>query len=306
MEPYGPIQLYVIAFDDPNFTGRILPELRTIRERGVIRLIDALFVEKDEQGDFIVVQASDLTFEEARQFGRLLGKMISVGAEDESDETLPEEDEAGSGEAFGFTETDIEDVRDQLDPGAAALLLLVEHIWAKGLRDSIADAGGELVAQGMLTRRLVYLLGEELRVISEAVEAIETAEALKARAALEAADAIVSAKLAEETTATEVVEVLDTVEISDEELVDDEVAGVYAASGSGPVQADIPPAGDILSNTFQAQTALASLRALIDAGLLDETCAEDAIAALVAVDLIEEESIDQAGDIEGQAQIVEE
>ena len=42
--PIGPVQLLVVSFDKPNFTGQIVEELRRLRENGVIRLIDALVV----------------------------------------------------------------------------------------------------------------------------------------------------------------------------------------------------------------------------------------------------------------------
>ena len=38
----GPIQVFVIGFDKFEATGRILAELRRVRKRGVIRVIDTL------------------------------------------------------------------------------------------------------------------------------------------------------------------------------------------------------------------------------------------------------------------------
>ena len=47
----GPIQVLVIGFDKPDFGGQILAELRRRRKRGVIRLVDLLFVEKAPEGN---------------------------------------------------------------------------------------------------------------------------------------------------------------------------------------------------------------------------------------------------------------
>ena len=46
----GPIQVFVIGFDRFEASGQILAELRRVRKRGVIRLVDLLFVKKDGQG----------------------------------------------------------------------------------------------------------------------------------------------------------------------------------------------------------------------------------------------------------------
>ena len=46
----GPIQVFVIGFDKFEATGRILAELRRVRKRGVIRIVDVLFVQKDKHG----------------------------------------------------------------------------------------------------------------------------------------------------------------------------------------------------------------------------------------------------------------
>ena len=66
----GPVQLVVLGFEGNSVTGEILAELRRLRDHDVIRLIDLLFVSKDESGEVAVMEASDLTQEEAMEFGR--------------------------------------------------------------------------------------------------------------------------------------------------------------------------------------------------------------------------------------------
>jgi uncharacterized membrane protein len=43
----GPVQLLVVSFDKPNFSGEIMQELNRLRENDVIRLVDALAVQKN-------------------------------------------------------------------------------------------------------------------------------------------------------------------------------------------------------------------------------------------------------------------
>ena len=67
--PIGPVQLLVVRFDEPNFTGEVIEELTRLRESNVIRLIDALAVQKSLDGDLIAVQWSDLSIDEAEGLG---------------------------------------------------------------------------------------------------------------------------------------------------------------------------------------------------------------------------------------------
>ena len=75
----GPVQLVVLGFEGNSFTGEILAELRRLRDHDVIRLIDLLLVSKDESGEVTVMEASDLTQEEAMEFGATVGALIGLG-----------------------------------------------------------------------------------------------------------------------------------------------------------------------------------------------------------------------------------
>jgi uncharacterized membrane protein len=77
--PIGPVQLLVVSFEEPNFTGEVIEELTRLRESKVIRLIDALAVEKSLDGDLTVVQWSDLSVDEAEGLGATVGALIGLG-----------------------------------------------------------------------------------------------------------------------------------------------------------------------------------------------------------------------------------
>ena len=55
----GPIQVFVVGFDKFEATGRIMAELRRARKRGVIRLVDVIFVQKNRQGEHRELDAPD-------------------------------------------------------------------------------------------------------------------------------------------------------------------------------------------------------------------------------------------------------
>lgn len=169
---YGPMQLLVIVFENPDFHGQIRRELESVMEKGMIRLIDLLFVWKDEKGNIKSMEATQLGQEEKIQFGAVVGGLIGYGAGGE--EGTREGTEAGilaaAQENYGITDEDILEVTDAIPEGTAAAILIIEHLWAKSLNQAIRDAGGVLVSQGMLTPELLAVVGEEL---AEAVRAAE-------------------------------------------------------------------------------------------------------------------------------------
>jgi uncharacterized membrane protein len=161
---FGPVQILVIGFDKPEFTGEIRAELERLRQNDVVRLIDLMVVRKDDDGNVERLQQSDLSQEEMEDFGAIVGALIGVGADGE------EGAEAGAilgaaamedGHVFDDKETWYVD--DAIPPGSAAAVALLDHRWAIGLRDSISNAGGfhladawihpaDLVAIGVASR----------------------------------------------------------------------------------------------------------------------------------------------------------
>lgn len=77
---FGPMQLLVIVFDNPDFHGQIRSEIESLMEKGIIRLIDLLFVWKDEDGNIKSMEATQLDEEEKMRFGAFMGGLIRYGA----------------------------------------------------------------------------------------------------------------------------------------------------------------------------------------------------------------------------------
>ena len=65
----GPVQLIVIGFKHPDFHGEIIEELERLRASDQVRVIDALAVHKDADGEIEVAHLSNLTTEEAIELG---------------------------------------------------------------------------------------------------------------------------------------------------------------------------------------------------------------------------------------------
>jgi uncharacterized membrane protein len=139
----GPVQILVVGFENPQFDGSILAELAKLRDHDIVRLIDMIAVRKDDDGNIERVLRSDLTTEEAEQYGAYAGALIGLGAEGtEGMEAGAVLGAAEMEDGHLFDENDTWYVDDAIPPGSAAAIALIEHRWAIPLRDSIKAAGG--------------------------------------------------------------------------------------------------------------------------------------------------------------------
>lgn len=146
----GPVQLVVIGFNQPDFTGEILAEFDRLKENDVVRVIDGLAVHKDAEGTVSTIKRSDLSGKEAAEFGAVVGALIGLGAAGlEGAEAGAEAGAAAAEDGVDiFDEEEIWDVIDEIPNGSAAAVILLEHRWAISLRDAIRRAGGFHVADG--------------------------------------------------------------------------------------------------------------------------------------------------------------
>ena len=143
MEEFGPVQILVVGFEHGKFEGKILEELRRLREADIVRLVDLVFVHHDEEGNLAKVEVSDLSQEEAMEMGALAGALVGFGAEGE--EGVEAGAEAGAAAAQDGSLLDGDNawyVADHIPPGSSAGIALLEHRWAIPLRDAIEEAGG--------------------------------------------------------------------------------------------------------------------------------------------------------------------
>jgi uncharacterized membrane protein len=149
----GPVQLIVLGFSHPNFHGEIIEELERLRESDTVRVIDALAVHKDADGQMEVAHLSNLTLDEAVELGSKVGALIGLGIEGE--EGLEAGALAGAEAAADgvqvFDDEQAWDVLADIPNDSAAALLLIEHHWAVPLRDAIARAGGVRLADGFIS-----------------------------------------------------------------------------------------------------------------------------------------------------------
>ena len=122
-EMIGPIDIVVIAYPPgAAMTGSAVPILMDLVERGIIRVLDALFVTKAPDGTVAGFQAQDLD-------GKSVGDFkIFEGA---SSGLLGDEDARTAAEA--------------LEPGESAVVIVYENKWAAPFATAVRENGGQLV-----------------------------------------------------------------------------------------------------------------------------------------------------------------
>jgi uncharacterized membrane protein len=139
----GPVQMLVVGFEGPKFKGEILEELKRLKDEEIIRLIDLLVIKKDDDGKVETLHQSDLSQDEAMEFGAIAGALIGLGAAGE--EGIEAGARAGAEaleDGHALKEEEVWYAADAIPNGTAAGVALIEHRWAIPLRDAIVRAGG--------------------------------------------------------------------------------------------------------------------------------------------------------------------
>ena len=151
----GPVQLIVLGFSHPEFHGEIIEELERLRESDTVRVIDSLAVHKDADGEIEIAHLSNLTKEEAIEFGTKIGALLGLGIDGEEGMEVGAEAgaEAAAEGGIGLISDDPDawDVLADIPNDSAAALILIEHHWAVGLRDAVARAGGFRISDGFIS-----------------------------------------------------------------------------------------------------------------------------------------------------------
>jgi uncharacterized membrane protein len=149
----GPVQLLVLGFNQPEFHGEIIAELERLRESDTVRVIDALAVHKDAEGEIEVAHLSNLSKDEAIEFGSKVAALIGLGIAGEEGMEAGAEigaEAASEGGVQFFSDEAAWDILEDIPNDSAAALILLEHHWAVPLRDAIIRAGGVGLADGFI------------------------------------------------------------------------------------------------------------------------------------------------------------
>ncbi len=145
--PLGPVQLLVVGFDRPDFSGEVLAELERLRESDVVRVLDLLVIHKDADGVVRRLHHSDLSVGEAEGAGAVVGALIGLDAADTEGTRASRVD--GDGDQLPADE-ELWSLDEAIPSDSAAAIALIEHRWAIGTRDAIRAAGGAPIADAWI------------------------------------------------------------------------------------------------------------------------------------------------------------
>lgn len=131
----GPVEMLVVKFPGNHFSGEIAPALAELVETGMIRLIDFLFVLKDETGAVFVYELNGL------------GEEVAAVLEP----IVQPEDEL-------LSQQDAESVGVLLEPNSSAGLLLFENAWAARFTEAMRNADGEVIINSRIPHAVIQQL----------------------------------------------------------------------------------------------------------------------------------------------------
>jgi hypothetical protein len=136
----GPVDYVVLGFKGNNFDGSIMKELSAAVKSNIIRVLDLVFIMKDKDGKVIEGEYEDQSEDLKKTFGDFK----------RADDTPI------------LSDNDVDKIAQQMKNDTAAGVLVVEHLWAKGLKQALLDAGGFLVADGRVHPEAIEAAMNEL------------------------------------------------------------------------------------------------------------------------------------------------
>ena len=144
----GPIDYVAVSFEGNNFNGSILEELEKATASGAIRVVDILFITKDGDGNVAAAEIDDQS-DELKAVAKATGHV---------------------GDLPLLTEEDVNKLGASMEKNTSAGVLVIEHLWAIGLKKALKDAGGVLVAEGRIHPDMVEAAVEELEQTKDSKE----------------------------------------------------------------------------------------------------------------------------------------
>jgi hypothetical protein len=133
----GPVEYIIVGFPGNKFNGHIAPELAKLVDSGTIRILDLVFISKDEEGNVAVIDFED--HHDVALFAAI------------------------DGEVGGFiSDEDIDYAAADLEPNSSAALLIWEDVWATPFVEALRASGAVLLEGARIPHDLIELAETEL------------------------------------------------------------------------------------------------------------------------------------------------
>ena len=167
-EMIGPIELIVAAFSDESKAAAVLKDLKKLEKDGVILLVNAAVMVKDEKGKVSIKETEDVTSGKGALFGAIAGGLIGllggpVGVIIGAAAGAATGGIAASKIDMGFPNDTLKELDDSLTPGSSAILALIQHQWVDAVVEELEKAGAKLFRQALKEELAAQLVEEETK-----------------------------------------------------------------------------------------------------------------------------------------------
>jgi hypothetical protein len=136
----GPVQVLVVGYEQPAFTGEVLAELARLSDAGLVRLVDVLLVTRATEGTLHTVEVAEDVVNALPDLPHGNGALVATLL-GHSDETGDDRHDAG-GEDPDALDGPVWSLANSVPVGTTAAVALIEHLWAAPLREAIRRTGG--------------------------------------------------------------------------------------------------------------------------------------------------------------------
>jgi hypothetical protein len=123
----GPISYLIVEFPGNKMTGEGFAALVDLVDRGIIRIIDLMFVTRDTDGSIRALELQDIDHD--GQFDLAIFAGASSGL---------------------LSEGDLSEAASVIEPGSAAGILIFENRWATTFIEALRRGEADLVAAGYI------------------------------------------------------------------------------------------------------------------------------------------------------------
>src|SRR5512139_2094179 len=186
-----PVQVVVAAFKDENTAGEALKALKQARNQGLIRIVDAAVLRKDEKGKLHIKETADMGGGKGAVIGGVAGGVIGLLAGPVGWAAVGGAVIGGLAAKLkdgGFKDERLKKLGEGLGPGNSAIVAVVEHTWVREVEKQMAEAGADIV-----TEQISADIAQQLQAGGEvALTAVATGDTLET-ARVAASDAKVEA-----------------------------------------------------------------------------------------------------------------
>jgi hypothetical protein len=143
---YGPIDFLALEFKGTEFKGEILPELLDLVQKKIVRVVDLIIVQKDEDGKHQAFELQQLDAEVVRIFDPLEFEVSGI-----------------------IQVEDIEMIAGEMENNTTAALILFENLWPIKFGEAVQRANGRMV---MFDRIPMEVVNETLETFARAESAV--------------------------------------------------------------------------------------------------------------------------------------